>query len=48
MKSIFCLLCFVYASLLVADSLWKDDVSFAPAADKKARLIGDILNVRVQ
>ena len=48
MKSIFCLFCFVYASLLVADSLWKDDVSFAPAADKKARLIGDILNVRVQ
>jgi len=48
MKSILCLISFVCAGLLVADSLWKGDESFAPAADKKARLIGDILNVRVQ
>ena len=31
-----------------ADSLWKDDVSRSPFADKKARFVGDILNVRVQ
>lgn len=38
----------VFANYLTADSLWKDDVSRAPVADKKARFIGDILNVRVQ
>ena len=42
------LLPFVLAGLLTADSLWKDDISRAPVADKKARFIGDILNVRVQ
>jgi flagellar L-ring protein precursor FlgH len=31
-----------------ADSLWKDDVSRGATADKKARFVGDILNVRVQ
>jgi flagellar L-ring protein precursor FlgH len=31
-----------------ADSLWKDDISRSPFADKKARFVGDILNVRVQ
>jgi len=31
-----------------ADSLWKDDVSRSPFADKKARFVGDILNIRVQ
>lgn len=31
-----------------ADSLWKDDVSRSPFADKKARFVGDVLNVRVQ
>lgn len=31
-----------------ADSLWKDDVSRNPFADKRARFVGDILNVRVQ
>ena len=41
------------ASLLLtfsvrADSLWKDDVSRSPFADKKARFVGDVLNVRVQ
>ena len=38
----------VFASYLTADSLWKDDISRGPVADKKARFIGDILNVRVQ
>ena len=38
----------VFANYLTADSLWKDDVSRAPVSDKKARFIGDILNVRVQ
>ena len=36
------------AGLLTADSLWKSDISRSPVADKKARFIGDILNVRVQ
>ena len=31
-----------------ADSLWNDDVSRNPFADKRARFVGDILNVRVQ
>lgn len=31
-----------------ADSLWRDDVSRSPFADKKARFVGDILNIRVQ
>ena len=31
-----------------ADSLWKDDISRSPFADKNARFVGDILNVRVQ
>ena len=31
-----------------ADSLWKDNISRSPFADKKARFVGDILNVRVQ
>ena len=35
-------------SYLAADSLWKDDIGRAPVADKKARFVGDILNVRVQ
>ena len=30
------------------DSLWKNDVSRSPFADKKARFVGDILNIRVQ
>ena len=38
----------VFANYLTADSLWKDDISRGPVADKKARFIGDILNVRVQ
>ena len=36
------------AGLLTADSLWKSDISRSPAADKKARFIGDLLNIRVQ
>ena len=36
------------AGILSADSLWKSDISRAPVADKKARFVGDILNVRVQ
>ena len=31
-----------------ADSLWKDNISRSPFADKTARFVGDILNVRVQ
>jgi len=31
-----------------ADSLWKDDISRGATTDKKARFVGDILNVRVQ
>ena len=31
-----------------ADSLWKDDISRSVTSDKKARFVGDILNVRVQ
>jgi flagellar L-ring protein precursor FlgH len=31
-----------------ADSLWKDDISRGATSDKKARFVGDILNVRVQ
>jgi len=48
MNTHFYLIPFVLVGLLTADSLWKADISRAPVADKKARFIGDILNVRVQ
>ena len=47
-RSILLINSLVFASYLTADSLWKDDISRGPVADKKARFIGDILNVRVQ
>ena len=48
MKKSICIISLAFAGLLTADSLWKDDIGRAPAADKKARFVGDILNVRVQ
>jgi len=48
MNKIICITSLAFVGLLTADSLWKDDISRGPVADKKARFIGDILNVRVQ
>ena len=48
MKKKILIISLTYAGLLTADSLWKSDISRSPTADKKARFIGDILNVRVQ
>jgi len=48
-KNTFCLITIAaLAGNAWADSLWKDDVSRGVTADKKARFVGDILNVRVQ
>lgn len=50
MKKTLCLITITaaLAGNALADSLWKDDISRGVTADKKARLVGDILNVRVQ
>ena len=48
MNKIICITSLAFVGLLTADSLWKDDISRGPVADKKARFIGDILNIRVQ
>lgn len=49
MKSTFIILTSLCLSWnAAADSLWKDDISRNPFADKKARFVGDIINVRVQ
>ena len=48
MNKTICITSLAFVGLLTADSLWKDDISRGPVADKKARFIGDILNVRVQ
>ncbi|MDP6903084.1 MAG: flagellar basal body L-ring protein FlgH [Verrucomicrobiota bacterium] len=48
MNKIICITSLAFVGLLTADSLWKDDISRGPVSDKKARFIGDILNIRVQ
>ena len=48
MKKNVCIFTFAFVGILAGDSLWKNDISRGPAGDKKARFIGDILNVRVQ
>lgn len=48
MNKTICITSLAFVGLLTADSLWKDDISRGPVADKKARFIGDILNIRVQ
>ena len=47
-KTLFLISSLALAVNASADSLWKDDISRGVTADKTARLVGDILNVRVQ